>query len=82
MNTGKSWKTTSAGLLMIAGAIVGIVFAYINKTLTEGVVMSAITAIVGGVGLMTAKDSNITGGTTVSVNNDPSAVQASQKPTV
>lgn len=78
MNIGKSWKTTSAGILMIVGAIVGLVFAFINHAVNEGVVMGAATAIVGGVGLLVAKDNNVTGGTVVSANNDPSAVKASQ----
>lgn len=76
-NIGKSWKTTSAGVLMILGAIVGLYFAYNNNLLNEGTVMTALTAIVGGIGLIVSKDSNVTGGNVVSASNDPAAVQAS-----
>lgn len=78
MNIGKSWKTTSAGVLMIVGAIVGLVFAFKNNAINEGTVMGAATAIVGGVGLLVAKDNNVTGGSVISANNDPDAVKASQ----
>ena len=78
MDIGKSWKTTSAGILMIVGAIVGLVFAFINHSINEANVMGALTAVVGGVGLLVAKDNNVTGGTIVSANNDPDAVKASQ----
>lgn len=75
-----SWKTTSAGIVMIVGAIVGLVFAFINHNVTEASVMAAVVAVVGGIGLLVAKDSNVTGGTDVSKNNDPAAVKESQKP--
>jgi len=78
MDIGKSWKTTSAGILMIVGAIVGLVFAFKTNNINEGTIMGAVTAVVGGVGLLVAKDNNVTGGTIVSANNDPDAVKASQ----
>lgn len=49
-----NWKTTLSG---IASIITGIV-AILNNHVTEG-----IAAIVAGVGLLAAKDSNVTGGT-------------------
>jgi hypothetical protein len=81
MNTATSWKTTSAGILMIAGGVVGLVFAWKNNALNEASIMAGITAIVGGIGLIKAKDAGVTGGTIVSSNNDPEAVKASQSPT-
>ena len=60
----KSWKTTSTGILAIAGALVSFYFAYKNNSLDQATVMSIITALLGGIGLLFAKDSNVTGGTT------------------
>jgi hypothetical protein len=57
-----NWKTTSAGILAIVGAIVGLVFAIINKNLTPEVIMACVTGILGGIGLLFAKDNNTTGG--------------------
>lgn len=79
MNTATSWKTTSAGILMIVGGVVGLFFAFKNNSLNEASIMAGATAIVGGIGLMKAKDSNVTGGTDVAKNNDPDAVKASQQ---
>ena len=57
----RSWKTTSAGILLIASSIVGIYFAWKSNNLNEATVMGAITGIIGGVGLILAKDGNKTG---------------------
>lgn len=76
-NIGSSWKTTSAGITMIAAAVVGLVFAYKNNALNEGNVTAAITAIVGGAGLIVAKDKNVTGGSVISASSDPDTVKAS-----
>lgn len=56
----KSWKTTSAGILSIAGAVVAFIFTPHD----QANVMAEITAVVLGVGLLFAKDSNVTGGDT------------------
>jgi len=62
---GKSWKTTSAGILAIIGGIAGIWFTVKSATgLTMEALTGYITAILTGVGLIFAKDSNVTGGTT------------------
>jgi hypothetical protein len=58
-----SWKTTSAGVLAIIGALVGLTFAIINKALTSEVIMSCATGLLLGIGLIFAKDSDVTGGT-------------------
>src|ERR1019366_2784771 len=51
-----NWKTTSAGVLMIGGAIVHMLF---NRPLTEPMLMMGVTAIVGGLGLLFAGDANV-----------------------
>jgi predicted membrane-bound spermidine synthase len=53
----KSWKTTSTGILAIAGAIVTLWFK--RHELNEAVIMAAITAIVSGVGLISARDNGV-----------------------
>ena len=54
-NLKKNWKTTSAGVVMIAGAIVRL--AVHQGTFTEELIMGAVIAIVGGIGLIVAQDS-------------------------
>lgn len=51
----KNYKTTSAGVIMIAGAIVRL--AVHDGTFTEELIMGAVIAIVGGIGLIVAQDS-------------------------
>ena len=55
----KSWKTTSAGIVMITSAVVGVYFAYKANNLTAEIVTGAITSLLGGIGLLFAKDSGI-----------------------
>lgn len=57
----KSWKTTSAGILLIVGGITRLGFAIKGGVFTEEAVMTAATTICAGVGLMYAKDFNATG---------------------
>jgi phosphotransferase system glucose/maltose/N-acetylglucosamine-specific IIC component len=52
----KNWKTTSAGISMITGAIVGVYFAIQANEVNEVVITAAITAILGGIGLIVSKD--------------------------
>jgi hypothetical protein len=56
----KDWKTTSAGIIMIAGAIVRL--AVHDGAFTEELIMGAIIAIVGGIGLILAQDASVSGG--------------------
>lgn len=51
-----SWKTTSAGLVMIIGSIIHLIFAVRSGTATEGVWTASVTAIVAGIGLILAGD--------------------------
>jgi hypothetical protein len=54
-----NWKTTSLGLLAILGAIVAIIFATIGKAVTQELIMTSITGILAGIGLIFAKDSDV-----------------------
>ena len=58
-NLAKNWKTTSAGVVMIIGAIVRL--AVHEGTFSEELIMGAVIAVVGGIGLIVAKDGNVTG---------------------
>ncbi len=55
-----SWKTTSAGILAIVGGITRIAFAIKAHAVTEEAVITAATAILTGLGLMFARDNNVT----------------------
>ena len=58
----KSWKTTSAGIALIAGGLVGLYFAYKSNNLNEATIMGSVTSILAGIGFINAKDGNVTGG--------------------
>ena len=55
-----SWKTTSAGITMIVGGAAGLYFAYKSGNLNEAAITGGVTAILGGVGLLFARDNNVT----------------------
>ncbi len=58
---GTNWKTSAAGIGMILGALGDIAH---NISVGTPVNFSvSLTAIVAGIGLLAAKDSNVTGGT-------------------
>src|ERR1035437_10767384 len=50
------WKTTSAGIMLIVGAVVHLFF---NRPLTEPMIMMGVTAVLGGLGLLFAGDANV-----------------------
>ncbi|MBX9806231.1 MAG: hypothetical protein K2X95_00365 [Flavobacteriaceae bacterium] len=52
----KNWKTTSAGIAMIAGGIVGLYFAITTGNVTEVTLTSTIATILGGIGLIFGAD--------------------------
>lgn len=57
-----NWKTTSTGILMVLAGLAGLF-----GIKTGAVPMSpeaAVSSILGGLGLIFAKDGNVTGGTT------------------
>ena len=55
-----NWKTTSAGVLMIGGSIIHLVYAIIQKTDNENTWTITLGAILGGLGLMFAGDAGAT----------------------
>lgn len=54
----RSWKTTSTGITSIAASLVMLWFK--RHELTEAVIMAAITGIITGIGLVSARDSDVT----------------------
>lgn len=73
----KNWKTTSTGITMLVAAIAGFYFAWKTGQLNEGTITGCITSFLGGIGLIFAKDNNVTGGTVVNQPNDVSVVKQS-----
>lgn len=59
----KSWKTTVAGVCAILIAVAGAVQAVVGGGSID--YPSVIAAVMAGIGLIMAKDSNVTGGTVV-----------------
>ena len=57
----KNWKTTSAGIILIASSLVGLYFKIKSGEVSEVVVTGALTGIIGGIGLIYAKDAGVTG---------------------
>jgi hypothetical protein len=55
----KNWKTTSTGIVMVAGAIAAIVFR--TGPITAELFTGALTGLLGGIGLIFAKDFDKTG---------------------
>lgn len=61
----KSWKTTMAGIASILLGALRFFVAIKNNNLTDEAFLTGGAAITTGVGLLTAKDNNVTGGTVV-----------------
>ena len=57
----KNWKTTVMGCLAILAAIINAAVGMIGGTPVDWA--ATMTAIFAGIGLISAKDSNVTGGT-------------------
>jgi hypothetical protein len=57
---GKSWKTTSAGILAIAGGVTRMVLSVMHHAVTEEAVMTSLTAVMTGIGLIFARDNDVT----------------------
>lgn len=56
-----NWKTTSAGVGLILTGLTGLVHA-VNPEVPGPDISTSVTSILGGVGLIFAKDNNVTGG--------------------
>lgn len=52
----KNWKTTSAGIVTILGGVLTIVYAVKEGKVTAELITGAVSAILGGVGLIFASD--------------------------
>ena len=66
----KNWKTTSTGLLMIVGRFTTLYFQ--RASLTPEIILAAATGIVGGVGLILARDhDNSDDGAAVAISRRP-----------
>ena len=52
----QNWKTSSTGVIMVAGAIIHLAFQIHAKTANENSWTLAVSAIVGGIGLIFAGD--------------------------
>ena len=61
-NLAANWKTTSAGLVLIAGSVIHLVFAARAGHADESTWNSAVVGIVGGLGLLAAGDAANTSG--------------------
>jgi hypothetical protein len=59
----KSWKTTVSGSLAILAVIVHVIFEIKSGVWNETAIMADATALAAGIGLLSAKDNNVTGGT-------------------
>lgn len=54
-----NWKTTSAGITLIAGAVVHIVFMFQkDQAISETDVMVTIGSVLGGIGMLAAGDAD------------------------
>lgn len=60
-----NWKTTAAGGATILGALADVAHQFATGTWDGNRLLADATALVTGIGLIFAKDGNVTGGTTV-----------------
>jgi hypothetical protein len=58
----KNWKTTAAGAAMILGAVADVLTQLSNSSWDITRLQLDFTAAAGGVGMLFAKDHNVTGG--------------------
>ena len=69
----KSWKTTSAGVATILAGSAAMVQCLTAETISMECLLASLALIGPGVGLLFAKDGNVTGGTT------PQTVEAASR---
>jgi len=58
-----NWKTTSAGVAAILAALAGGLTAYSTGHLDGNTIGTVVLGVMGGIGLLYAKDGDVTGGT-------------------
>jgi hypothetical protein len=71
----KSWKTSASGVVVVILQLLPLLF----PTVVTHDVANALTALAVAVGLINAKDSNVTGGTVVNDPNSAAAVSSAAK---
>ena len=69
----KSWKTTLAGIATILAGLAALAKCLTAATISTECLLAALAVIGPGVGLLFAKDGNVTGGTT------PQTVEAASR---
>lgn len=69
-----NWKTTASGVILLIMTAIKL-FA---PTVMTTEVYTVIVTVLGSLGLLAAKDFNVTGGTTPNTTNDPKAVKSTQ----
>lgn len=57
-----NWKTTAAGIAAVLGAASHIINGFVNGDWSMNSVTADLAAISAGIGLIFAKDGNVTGG--------------------
>jgi hypothetical protein len=57
-NLAASWKTTSAGIVMIVGSVVHLIYSYKSAADPEALWNTAVLGILAGLGLLFAGDSS------------------------
>lgn len=65
-----NWKTTSAGLTLIATGITRAWFAYDEGKLTEEAVLTIVTTILSGIGFLVSRDYDKSTEQTKGISND------------
>lgn len=55
----RSWKTTTAGVAAIAGGVARFALALNEGKMTEEAITTSVTAIMTGVGLLFARDNDV-----------------------
>lgn len=55
----KNWKTTMAGITAIVGSVVGLYFAIKSGNINEATITGSVTGFLTGIGLLFAKDFNV-----------------------
>ncbi len=60
-----NWKTTASGVALVLGALADLTTQASSGAWDGTRLMADFTAFMGGVGLVFAKDGNVTGGTVV-----------------
>ena len=61
---GKNWKTSAGGVSAILAGLAGLLSLFKAGNFDTNAIMTAIGTIGGGIGLLMAKDHNVTGGDT------------------